>query len=285
MASIDLATKYLPFTDEIFTTESRISLLTTDHFTWESASTVKIYKITTSAMNDYGRAGPTPGVWSRYGPVEGLDATTQSMTLRKDRSFTFAVDALDADETVQQLQGASALARQIREVVIPEIDRWAYQEMTANAGQNESGALTVANIYQSVIAAKNALDEAEVPETGRFLLVTPNTFALMKQAELIIMMTEIGQDMRLRGVIATLDGMEVVRVPANRLPEDFGFLAGHPVATVAPVKLSSYRIHENPPGINGALVEGRFNYDAFVLDNKAKALYYHKNDEPTPVEP
>ena len=30
----------------------------------------------------------------------------------------------------------------------------------------------------------------------------------------------------------------------------------------------------NPPGISGALVEGRICYDAFVLDNKAKALYY-----------
>ena len=48
----------------------------------------------------------------------------------------------------------------------------------------------------------------------------------------------------------------------------------HPVATVAPVKLEVYTIHENPPGISGALVEGRICYGAFVLDNKAKAIYY-----------
>ena len=48
----------------------------------------------------------------------------------------------------------------------------------------------------------------------------------------------------------------------------------HPVATVAPVKLEDYTIHENPPGISGALVEGRICYGAFVLDNKAKAIYY-----------
>lgn len=276
MASIELATKYQPFVDELFSTESRRDILTTDHFTWENAHTVKVYRITTANMNDYGRAGPEPGVWSRYGPIESLDATTQSMTLRKDRSFTFAIDTLDADETVMQLEGASALARQLREVTVPEVDRHVYAEIAAHAGQGETAALTPANIYDAIIAATNALDDEEVPEVGRFLLVTPATFALMKKADPIIMHTEIGQDMRLRGVIAILDGMNVVRVPANRLPNNFGFIAGHPVATVAPVKLASYRIHTNPPGISGDLVEGRINYDAFVLENKAVGLYFHK---------
>ena len=71
--------------------------------------------------------------------------------------------------------------------------------------------------------------------------------------------------MRLRGVVAMLDGLTVVRVPATRLPDDFGFMIAHRVATVAPVKLESYVIHDNPPGINGSLVEGRISYDAFVL--------------------
>jgi hypothetical protein len=53
----------------------------------------------------------------------------------------------------------------------------------------------------------------------------------------------------------------------------FSILA-HPVATVAPVKLEDYRIHADPPGISGSLVEGRICYDAFVLDNKKGAIYY-----------
>lgn len=40
------------------------------------------------------------------------------------------------------------------------------------------------------------------------------------------------------------------------------------------VKLESYKTHEDPPGINGTLVEGRICYDAFVLENKKKAIYY-----------
>ena len=281
--AIELATRYVPFVDEIFTTESKKANVTNQDFTWQNAETIRVYRITTAPMNDYGRTGPQSGVWSRYGPVESLDATTQAMTLRKDRSFTFAIDRLDNDETVAQLAAASALARQLREVVVPEIDTWVFQQMCENAGLVANPAeLTAANIYTKIIEATNAADNAEVPEINRVLMITPDVYLLMKQSTAIMMETNIANDLRLRGVIAMLDGMPILRVPADRLPDDFGFMIAHPVATVAPVKLESYKIHQDPPGISGSLVEGRVNYDAFVLDNKAKAIVYQATG---PVEP
>lgn len=272
---INLVTKFQPYVDEQFSTESKKSLLTNQDFDWTGAHTVKVYKVSTSAMNDYGRSGPASGNWSRYGPVASLDATTEEFALTKDRSFTFAIDKLDTDETAQQLAAANALARQNREVVIPEIDTYTYGVMCTNAGHKPTAkALTSTNIYAEILAASEALDNAEAPETGRVLVVTPSVYALMKKCKDITMETDIGSDMRLKGVISNLDGMSVQKIPANRLPAGFGFLVAHPCATVAPVKLEDYTIHENPPGISGSLVEGRICYEAFVLDNKAKAIYY-----------
>lgn len=274
--AIDLVTKFAPYTDEQFKNESKKSLLTNDDFDWTGAHTVKIYKISTSGMNDYRRDGPVPdGQWSRFGPIADLDATTEEMALNKDRSFTFAIDKLDTDETAQQLAGASALARQNREVVIPEVDAYTYGVMAANAGHKPAAlALTAANIFEEITKASLALDDAEVPETGRVLLVTPAVYTLMKQSPDITLDSDVGQEMRLRGVISMMDGASVVKVPAVRLPADFGFLMAHPSATVAPTKLEDFRIHQDPPGISGALVEGRIVYGAFVLDNKANAIYY-----------
>ncbi|MDY2813878.1 MAG: hypothetical protein SOU03_08000, partial [Dorea sp.] len=90
--AIDLVEKYLPYVDEQFTTESKKEIMTNNDFSFSGGHTVKIYKVSTGAMNDYGRKGPSEGNWSRYGTVESLDATTQSMTLTRDRSFTFAID-------------------------------------------------------------------------------------------------------------------------------------------------------------------------------------------------
>lgn len=273
--AINLVTKFQPYTDEQFSTESKKSLLTNQDFDWTGAHTIKVYKVTTSVMNDYGRTGPTDTNWSRYGAVGSLDATTEEFTLTKDRSFTFAIDKLDTDETAAQLQAASALARQNREVVIPEVDAYVYGVMCTGAGNKPTAkALTNTNIYTEILAASQALDDAEVPETGRVLVVTPAIYVLMKQCKDIIMETNVGNELRLQGVIGILDGMNVQKIPAARLPEDFGFMVAHPCATVAPVKLEDYTVHENPPGISGSLVEGRICYGAFVLDNKKSAIYY-----------
>jgi len=276
--AIELATKFMPHVDEMFAAESKKSLLTNNDFDWTGAHTIKVYKVGTSEMNDYDRNGSAlvDGRWSRYGAVKDLDATTEEMTLKKDRSFTFTIDKLDTDETNQQLQAASALARQMRQVVIPEVDAYTYGVMAANAGLlAEPTELTADNIYTEILKASQTMDDAEVPETERQLVVTPATYTLMKECPKIVMDTNIGNELRLKGVIAMLDGFNVIKVPAIRLPENFGFMAAHKCATVAPTKLEDYTIHENPPGISGSLVEGRICFDAFVLDNKTKAIYYH----------
>lgn len=275
--AIDLVTKFLPYVDELFSTESKKSMLTNQDLSWTGAHTVKVYKVNTASMGDYGRSGPASGNWSRYGAVQGLDATTEEFRLKKDRSFTFAIDKLDRDETGDQLAAASALARQTREVVIPEVDAHTYGVMCEGAGNKPAAvALTKDNIYTEIIKANNALDNAEVPETGRVIVVTPDVYILMKQCRDITMETDIGNDLRLKGVISNLDGCSVIKVPAKRLPDGFGFMIAHPCATVAPTKLEDYKIHQDPPGISGELVEGRIVYDAFVLENKAKAIYYQE---------
>jgi hypothetical protein len=42
------------------------------------------------------------------------------------------------------------------------------------------------------------------------------------------------------------------------------------------MQLEDVNTHDNPPGISGALIEGRFIYDAFSLIPKRKANYQHK---------
>lgn len=278
--AINLVTKFLPYVDELFTTESKKSLLTNQDLEWTGAHTVKVYKVTTSEMGDYNRNPVSGFTGSRYGAINDLDATTEEFTLKKDRSFTFAIDKLDKDETGNQLAAASTLARQQREKVIPEVDSYVYGVMAENAGHKpEAVALTAENIYTEILKAGTALDNAEVPETGRQLVVSPDVYQLMKQCKEIVMETNIGNDLRLKGVVSNLDGANVIKVPAVRLPDHFGFMLAHPCATVAPTKLEDYKIHEDPPGISGSLVEGRICYDAFVLENKAKAIYYQAQPE------
>ena len=276
--AINLVTQFQPYVDEIFTKESKKELVTNQDFDWTGAHTIKVYKISTGTMNEYDRAGTGSGAkGSRYGAVQSLDATTEEFTLKNDRSFTFAIDKLDTDETAQQLAGASALARQQREVVIPEVDSYVYGVMAAGAGTKPTAvALTPENIYDEITKGTNTLDNAEVPDENRVIIVSTDVYRLMKKSKDIVMETDIDTNVRKQGVVSNLDGAAVIKVPAGRLPENCGFIMCHPCATVAPTKLEDYKIHQDPPGISGSLVEGRICYDAFVLDNKKVAIYYQE---------
>ncbi len=205
-------------------------------------------------MEDFNRNGPIlDGNKSQYGTISTLQASTETFTITKDRSFTFEVDKMDTDETKMQVAAASALARQQREKVFPEIDAYVYGVMAAKAGiLPDAKALTAENIYTEIITANAQMDDAEVPAADRVLILTPTTYTLLKQSKATFDNQDIGADLRKKGVIAQLDGLN----------------------TVAPVKLAEYKVHLDPPFLSGSLVEGRIYYDAFVLENKAKAIYY-----------
>lgn len=275
--AINLVTRFQPYVDEAFTAGSKASMLTNHDFNWSGAHTIKIHKVNTVPMSDYDRAGTGENA-SRYGALGKVENTIEEMTLTKDRSFTFVIDTLDNDETDGVLSAAAALGRQQREVIIPEVDTYVYSVMTANAGTKvTSVTLTSNNLYDEIIQATETMDNNDVPDTGRILTVTPATYRLLKKCPDLDIDCDITADQKAKGVVGMIDGMDVVKLPAKRLPTKFGFMIAHPVATVAPTKLEEYRTHDNPPGISGKLVEGRIVYDAFVLDNKKMAIYYEEN--------
>ena len=271
--AVNYAEKYSPNVDERFKLGSLTAGIVNNDYDWIGVSTVKVYSIPTVAMNNYSLTGQ-----SRYGTPTELGNEEQEMTITQDRSFTFTIDRKSYDDTMMTMEAGRALRRQIDEVVIPEVDSYVYNVMATGAGTKPAAVtLTETNIYSEILKATEALDDAEAPESGRVLVVSPSVYLLMKRSQDITMETEIGNDMRLKGVISNVDGAAVVRIPSARLPEDFGFMLCHPCACVAPTKLEDYKIHVDPPGISGSLVEGRIVYDAFVLDNKKMAIYYQSN--------
>lgn len=269
--AINLVTKFSPLVDEKFTAEGKTSLITNKDYDFVGAHTIKIYSVGVAEMNDYGRG--ENGV-SRYGTVKDLSTDIQEVSMERDRSFTFGIDKMDEDETLGALNAGSALARQLREVVIPEVDRYTYAKVATNAGKKVTETITSSNAYTSITAGTEYFDEKFVPAEGRVLTCTPAFYTKLKADSNAVLETEIGQDMRIKGVIANMDGVVVQKVPSTFLPEGANFLLAHRVATTQAIKLAEYKIHTDVVGYSGAVVEGRIYYTAFVRNNKKDAIYY-----------
>ena len=272
--AVNLASKYSSKVDERFKLKSLTDAATNQDYDWQGVNAVTIYGVSTSAMNDYSMTGTT-----RYGTAAELGNTTQTMTLSRDRSFTFTIDRKNYQDTQMVMESGKALARQIDEVITPEIDTYRLAALSAAgiaAGNTATAAVTSSNAYKVLLDGGVALDEDKVPQGGRIAFVTAPYYSLIKQDSSFIKATEIAQGMLINGQVGEVDGVKIVKVPSIYLPANTAFIITNSIACVAPKKLEDYKVHDNPPGINGWLVEGRLRYDAFVPNNKANAIYVHK---------
>lgn len=270
--AINYASKYAQKIDERFARESLTDAAVNNDYDFVGAKTVNVYSIPTAAMNDYSRTGT-----SRYGTPAELDNTVQELTLSQDRSFTFTIDRGNYDDTQMANAAGLALQRQIREVIIPEIDKYRFKKICESVTSPATGAVTKSNAHELFLDGTTALIDNEVPIQGCTAFVSSAFFRNIKQDPSFVRNGDASQEMLTKGQVGVIDGIPVVVVPKSYFPENVEFIITNQAAVTSPVKLSEYKIHDNPPGINGWLVEGRVYYDAFVLNSKKNAIYVHKS--------
>ena len=273
MAGKNLASKYSSKVDERFTKVSQASMALNNDYEFTGVDTVKVFSIPVVPMGNYSRSGS-----NRYGTPSDLQRNVQTMKINRDRSFSFVIDKGDKIQSQMVSDAGKALSRQINEVWIPEYDAYVFRTLAHAAtvrGGFSDKAITKANAYECFLAGQEWLGDHNVPDTGRVAFCSYKYANFLKQDPAFMRYGDKSQDMLIKGVIGEVDGTKIAKVPSSRLPAGCAFILTHPSAATAPKQLEDYKIHDNPPGINGWLVEGRCIYDCFVLDEKADAVYYH----------
>lgn len=168
--AINFAEKYSNAVDEAFSLLSVTDRAVNNDFDFTGAKTVKVYDMPTAPMGDYTTSGA-----NRYGTPSELQDDVQELTLSRIRSFTFTLDKINSVDTPEGVRDAGkALARQLSQVVIPEIDIYRLAAMGAGAGANKTLAITKDNAYETFLDAQNALREAKAPIPNRIAYVSPN---------------------------------------------------------------------------------------------------------------
>lgn len=275
--AINLAQKYSQKVQERFTIGSKTDRYCGHDYEFTGVKTIKIYSVDTVPTTNYTRTGT-----ARFGSLTELGDTTQEMTLAKDKAFTFSIDAGNASEQFNIKQANKCLKREIDEVITPEIDKYRLEKWIAGNGlssgksvlTSKDGVLTKANIVEKIFTANATMSDEKVPTTGRVLFIPELTFLKFKLADVVMggSDTLTAENIR-RGYRGTIDGVDVVTVPSSIFPAATNFILKYKGATVDVMKLKNYRVHKNPMGVDGDVVEGRYIYDSFVLDTKCKGIY------------
>ncbi|MCF2612856.1 hypothetical protein [Fusobacterium perfoetens] len=257
--------------DERFSPSTVSHHATNNDYEFVGAKTVKVTSISTATTKDYDRS-------KGYGDVEMLSNTLQELTMRKDRSFKILLDKMDEEET--KIKAGEVLARQKREVIDPEVEKYRFGIMldAVTAGNNKiTGA--AGKEYEKFLDANVALTNAFVPKAGRVAYVTPEFLKALKLDSSFIKASDLAQDMLIKGQVGMIDGVPIVEVTKAWMEDNtsdttvkYDCLVAHRSATVAPIKLAEYRVVTDSENFSGTLFLGRYYHDCFVLNNKKVGL-------------
>ena len=263
--------KFAEKIDERFSPTTVTHAATNNDYDFVGAKTVKVTSINTVALGDYDRD-------KGYGAAKTIDNTVQELTMRKDRSFKIVLDKMDEEET--KIRAGEVLARQKREVIDPEMEKYRLGIMldVVTAGSNKiTGAAS--KYYENFLAANEKLDDADVPKSGRVAFVTPAFLNKLKLDANFIKASDLGQQMLLKGQVGEVDGVAILAAKKAWMEDNtssttikYDCLIAHKSATVAPVKLAEYKIITDSEDYSGTVFLGRIYYDCFVLNNKKVGL-------------
>ncbi|MCL2855992.1 MAG: capsid protein [Defluviitaleaceae bacterium] len=239
---------------------------------------------------------------NRDGGFARADVTNENMvkTLRHDRSVEFFVDTMDVDETNQVLAATGLTNVFETEHAIPETDAYRvsqiFQQFVGLGGVVDGRNLARNNMLTIFDEYMQAMDEAEVPQEGRILYVTPRVNKLLGQSNELSRLATVndGKGSEINRSIRMLDEVQIVVVPSSRMRTAFDFNEGfahaagsqqihmllvHPTSVIAVNKHSYIKLWT--PGSHthgdGYLYQNRQYQDLFVIDTRVGGIAINAN--------
>jgi hypothetical protein len=278
--TINVATLYEKKLEERFAAGSKTNSFAGKKFDFVGTKSIEVITADRMEMVDYTRTGT-----SRYGTIYELGDTKQTLTMARDRAFTFSIDAANASDQFNIKQANARLKDHWDGVVMPEVDIYRLASWAGGNGLSSGktiltnatpAALSKSNILEAIFTASAAMSDELVPSNNRVLFIGELDYVKFKLADLVVGGAQLNKQAIERGYKGTIDGMAVVTVPSSYMPAKTGFIIKHKDATVDPIKLKTLRVQRTPVGIDGDVVEGHIYYDSFVLDAKCKGVYAYK---------
>lgn len=296
--AINLATKYSPKVVDRFYLESVILGKTSKKYEWDGVESIKVWTINTYAPNDYRKPKMVEGVLTpanpanpssdagsylgRYGVTYEVEDTIQTMTLTQDKAVSLAVDKGNNTEQMLIKNAGIVMNHEMREQFIPMFDKYVLGVYAQNAGtRTVHASLTDENIVEAISDHVTALTNALTTTENAYCFIGATNYAKLVLSKEFLHLYGLGNKALEKGVVGSVRDLKIVPIPDSYLPEGVNFLTFKSDCVLAPTKIKDMKVHQDPPGLSGALLEVRWLYDAFVLETKNKGVIVDMTSAPS----
>lgn len=168
--NIELFKQYIPLLDEVYKTSALTSVLDGANelvTQGANANELIIQKMSMDGLADYSRNG---------GYVAGsVTMTNETVKCNFDRGRMFQIDNMDNAETAGMAYGRLS-AEFIRTKVVPELDAFRFATYAGITGISTVAGAALATgqeVIAAIAAAYDKMTDDEVPESERYLFITP----------------------------------------------------------------------------------------------------------------
>ena len=286
MATINLADKYSSRIVERFYTDSVILGKTSKDYDWDGVQSIKVWSINTYEPVNYTRpTADTAGAsLARYGQTREVADDVQIMTLTQDKAVSLSVDKGNNTEQMLVKNAGTVMARELREQFVPMFDKYCLAQWsdTTNTVWGSliqttiDATLTKANIVEAISSHVTALMNAQTDINDAYCYIGATNFGKLVLSPEFLNLEKLGDKALDRGVLGKVRGLQIVPIPDSYLPTGINFMTVKKSCVLAPTKIKDAKVHSDPVGISGALLEVRWLYDSFVLKTKAKGIVVSK---------
>lgn len=277
MATINLATKYSSKVVDKFYLDSVVLGKTSKEYDWDGVQSIKVWTINTYDPTDYSRPSndnEISGQHKRYGSTYEVADTIQTMTITQDKAISLSVDK--GNNTQQELikNAGKVMALELREKFVPMFDKYCLSVWgnPANCGTvTELASPSKSNIVDAVSAHVTALRNKFATVDDAYCFIGETNYALLLLAQEFINYNNpaFAPQHLEKGVMGKVRGLQIVPVPDSYFTDtNINFVTVKKSAVLAPTKIKDMKVHTDPVGISGALLEIRWMYDSFVLTTK-----------------
>lgn len=267
--AINLASKYSGKIQEKFKKSSFLAGNTSNAYDFAGVRSLTIYTPETVPLNNYKRDGA-----NRFGTPVEMEDTIQELTMTQDKSFALTIDKGNNSDQLMTKEAGKMMKLQIEEQVTPYTDKYAIRRFIEQAGTIKGvTAPTKSTIIGMIFDAATALDDFMVPDNDRILYVPTSVYNMIRLSPEFIGVDKLAEQSLVKGQMGMIADMKVIKMPQSYFPVDTYFLITYKQSVLFPFKIKTARILKNAPGIDGALLEGRQYFDAFVIGTKANGVY------------
>lgn len=277
--AINLAEKYSPKIVDKFYQDSVILGKTSKKYDWDGVKSVKVWTITTVEPTDYARSRKVSDgtkdyqIASRYGETYEVEDTIQTMTITQDKSVSLSVDKGNNTQQMLIKNAGIVMARELREQFIPMFDKYALSTWATNAGTTTvQASITKSNIVEEISNHVTELMNAYASLDDAYCYIGATNYAKLVLSPEFLHLYGLGNKALDNGVVGKVRDLKIVAIPDSYLPAGVNFMTVKSECVLAPTQIKDMKVHQDPPGLSGALLEVRWLFDAFVLEAKNKGV-------------